>query len=171
MPQKFISLISFQRSDPSKQSETISYHSRAVIPASFPNPSTLVLPSDPSTPERVISPLASAFTQAPTASSHMSTVVTSRESSVTPSDFGLASANIFAVPSSLAATKAPKKIAKKKYKPVALKVRPILGELPDKFRIIRDIVGDPLMSLLLANQCSAQHQNKTIRSAKEEVRN
>lgn len=35
----------------------------------------------------------------------------------------------------------------KKYKPVALKTKPILGELPDKFRIIRDIKGDPLAGL------------------------
>jgi hypothetical protein len=33
---------------------------------------------------------------------------------------------------------------KKKYKPVALKVKPVLGELPEKFRIIRNIIGDPL---------------------------
>ena len=32
----------------------------------------------------------------------------------------------------------------KKYKPVALKVRPVLGELDDKFRIKRNITGDPL---------------------------
>lgn len=36
---------------------------------------------------------------------------------------------------------------KKKYKPVALKVRPVIGELPDKFRIIRNIIGDPLEHL------------------------
>lgn len=36
---------------------------------------------------------------------------------------------------------------KKKYKPVALKVRPVLGELPAKFRIIRNITGDPLEKL------------------------
>ena len=36
---------------------------------------------------------------------------------------------------------------KKKYKPVAQKVRPILGELPDKFRIRRNIVGDPLLNM------------------------
>ena len=36
---------------------------------------------------------------------------------------------------------------KKKYKPVALKVRPIIGELPDKYRIVRTIVGDPLADL------------------------
>ena len=36
---------------------------------------------------------------------------------------------------------------KKKYKPVALKVRPHIGTLPDKFRILRNIVGDPLKDL------------------------
>ena len=36
---------------------------------------------------------------------------------------------------------------KKKYKPVALKVKPVIGELPDKFRIIRWITGDPLQNL------------------------
>jgi hypothetical protein len=40
-----------------------------------------------------------------------------------------------------------KRMPKKKYKPVALKVRPVIGELPDKFRIIRNIVGDPLADL------------------------
>jgi hypothetical protein len=38
--------------------------------------------------------------------------------------------------------------AKKKYKPVHLKVKPVIGELPDKFRIIRNIIGDPLKDLL-----------------------
>src|ERR1700726_2423104 len=36
---------------------------------------------------------------------------------------------------------------KKKYKPVIQKVHPILGELPDKFRICRNIVGDPLLNM------------------------
>ena len=36
---------------------------------------------------------------------------------------------------------------KKKYKPVAQKVRGILGEMPEKFRIVRRIVGDPLKEL------------------------
>jgi hypothetical protein len=36
---------------------------------------------------------------------------------------------------------------KKKYKPVARKVRPVLGDLPEKFRIVRNIQGDPLESL------------------------
>ena len=37
--------------------------------------------------------------------------------------------------------------AKKKYKPVAVKVKPVIGALPDKFRIIRNIIGDPLKDL------------------------
>ena len=36
---------------------------------------------------------------------------------------------------------------KKKYKPVALKVKPHIGTLADKFRIIRNIIGDPLKDL------------------------
>ena len=35
----------------------------------------------------------------------------------------------------------------KKYKPVALKVKPIYGDLPEKFRIKRDIKGDPLADM------------------------
>src|SRR5713226_4601894 len=38
--------------------------------------------------------------------------------------------------------------AKRKYKPVALKVRPVLADLPEKYRITRNIIGDPLTSLL-----------------------
>jgi len=41
--------------------------------------------------------------------------------------------------------------AKKKYKPVAKKVRPIIGELPEKFRIQRKIIGDPLADLPVLN--------------------
>ena len=37
--------------------------------------------------------------------------------------------------------------AKKKYKPVARKVRPILDTLPLRFRIERNIIGDPLADL------------------------
>ena len=36
---------------------------------------------------------------------------------------------------------------KKKYKPVARKIKPVIGELPDKFRIIRKIIGNPLETL------------------------
>jgi len=35
----------------------------------------------------------------------------------------------------------------KKYKPVALKVKLILGTLPERFRITREIVGDPLQGM------------------------
>ena len=37
--------------------------------------------------------------------------------------------------------------AKRKYKPVAQKVRPVLADLPDKFRIVRHIRGDPLYDI------------------------
>jgi hypothetical protein len=40
---------------------------------------------------------------------------------------------------------------KKKYKPVAFKVKPVIGELPAKFRIIRNIIGDPLEDLPTLN--------------------
>ena len=36
---------------------------------------------------------------------------------------------------------------KKKYKPVAQKIRPVAAELPERFRIQRKIIGDPLASL------------------------
>ena len=36
---------------------------------------------------------------------------------------------------------------KKKYKPVALKTKPVLAELPSRFRINRKILGDPLADL------------------------
>src|SRR5208282_1818630 len=40
---------------------------------------------------------------------------------------------------------------KKKYKPVARKVRPVLDDLPAKFHIIRNILGDPLADLPVLN--------------------
>ncbi|SJL14310.1 uncharacterized protein ARMOST_17766 [Armillaria ostoyae] len=42
-------------------------------------------------------------------------------------------------------------LATKKYKPVALKVKPLLGDLPDKFRIVRDIKGDLLVDMPVLN--------------------
>ena len=39
----------------------------------------------------------------------------------------------------------------KKYKPVALRTKPVLQELPEKFRIIRRITGDPLEHLPVLN--------------------
>jgi hypothetical protein len=41
--------------------------------------------------------------------------------------------------------------AKKKYKPVAKKVRPVIGEIPEKFHIERKIVGNPLDDLPTLN--------------------
>ena len=38
-------------------------------------------------------------------------------------------------------------MTKKKYKPVALKTHPVLGTLPSKFRIERNIIGDPLADI------------------------
>jgi hypothetical protein len=36
---------------------------------------------------------------------------------------------------------------KKKYKPVTKKVRPVIGEIPKKFRIEREIISNPLNDL------------------------
>nr|GAT45999.1 DNA/RNA polymerase [Mycena chlorophos] len=41
--------------------------------------------------------------------------------------------------------------AKKKYKPVAQKVKPVLGTLPEKFRIVRHIDGEPLADIPTLN--------------------
>ena len=38
-------------------------------------------------------------------------------------------------------------VTKKKYKPVALKTHPVLGTLPSKFCIERNIIGDPLTDI------------------------
>jgi hypothetical protein len=37
--------------------------------------------------------------------------------------------------------------SKKKYKPVALKVHPVITDLPDHFRIVHNIMGDPLENM------------------------
>ena len=42
-------------------------------------------------------------------------------------------------------------VTKKKYKPVAKKVRPVIAELPEKFRIVRNIEGDPLAEMPTLN--------------------
>jgi hypothetical protein len=41
--------------------------------------------------------------------------------------------------------------AGKKYKPVALKVKPVYTDLPEKYRIIREIRGDPLAGIPILN--------------------
>ena len=44
-------------------------------------------------------------------------------------------------------------LAGKKYKPVALKVKPVYTELRDNFRIRREIRGDPLENMPQLNPC------------------
>jgi len=39
----------------------------------------------------------------------------------------------------------------KKYKPVALKIKPVESTLPSQFRIIRNVIGDPLAKLPILN--------------------
>src|SRR6202789_734591 len=41
--------------------------------------------------------------------------------------------------------------SKKKYKPVAQKIRLVVADLPDRFRIIRKITGDPLADMAKLN--------------------
>ena len=78
--------------------------------------------------------------------SHMSSVTSP---AVIGSHFGSPSSkgSNTSVPTYTTVPIAAKKERKKKYKPVALKVRPVIGELPDRYRIIRDIIGDPLADL------------------------
>ncbi|KIM34964.1 hypothetical protein M413DRAFT_14812 [Hebeloma cylindrosporum] len=44
----------------------------------------------------------------------------------------------------------------KKYKPVAQKISPIYGDLPEKFRIKRNIIGDPLADMPALNPISPE---------------
>ena len=50
---------------------------------------------------------------------------------------------------------------KKKYKPVAKKVRPVITDLPDHFRIVRNITGDPLASMPKLNPHPTQFSPST----------
>ena len=61
--------------------------------------------------------------------------------------------------------------AKKKYKPVAKKVRPVMAELPERFRIVRSILGDPLATLpeLPTNPPSFQPNGRYTRERKEYI--
>ena len=54
-------------------------------------------------------------------------------------------------PSSTAPFQSTFAATKKKYKPVSKKTRPIYGELPEKYRIVREITGDPLADLPALN--------------------
>ena len=66
------------------------------------------------------------------------------------SDSSLYPNTLFASVSELDANYAAAQVdtfATRKYKPVAKKIRPVLAELPDKYRITRNIVGDPLANM------------------------
>jgi len=58
-----------------------------------------------------------------------------------------------------------------KYKPVALKVKPIIGELPGEFRIRREIIGDPLENIpeLLAKPLEFQPTGRYTQERKEKI--
>ena len=143
-----IALKTSPQSDPVKQtSESFRFPSYKSTPSL---PSTDEVATEPhglSPVETLVlnqgSPFTSASNEATLAQSYMPNVALGkhsvRSSIDTPSEIGSGpSVSTFAV------ARAAKKVAKKKYKPVALKVRPILGELPDKFRIIRNIPATPL---------------------------
>ena len=66
--------------------------------------------------------------------------------------------------------------AGKKYKPVALKVRPVETELPSRFRIVRNIKGDPLQDLpslptlyLTSRRGATQKSAKTLSTGHTQV--
>ena len=58
-----------------------------------------------------------------------------------------------------------------KYKPVALKTKPIVGELPAEFRIRREIIGDPLadMPKLLPNPPNFEPVGRYTAERKEKI--
>ena len=58
-----------------------------------------------------------------------------------------------------------------KYKPVALKTRPIVGELPNEFRIQREIVGNPLADMpeLLPNVPDFEPTGRYTQERKEKM--
>src|SRR5271156_2669541 len=58
-----------------------------------------------------------------------------------------------------------------KYKPVALKTKPVFGELPAKFRIKREIIGDPLadMPKLLTNPPEFEPMGRYTLARKEKI--
>ena len=60
--------------------------------------------------------------------------------------------------------------AGKKYKPVALKVRPVETELPSRFRIVRNIKGDPLKNMpILSTQPPAYQSTGRYTEERKEM--
>ena len=88
--------------------------------------------------------LVSASNEALSLTAQMSSVTSCEHSVPFLIDMSVMSGSVNIAPMYAAVMSTAKKPTKKKYKPVMLKVRPILGELPDKFRIIRNITRDPL---------------------------
>jgi len=72
----------------------------------------------------------------------------SSRSLLVPTDSSISSRSLL-VPADTPYTLDPQAsiFAKRKYKPVARKIRPVIADLPDKFRITRNIVGDPLADM------------------------
>jgi hypothetical protein len=64
---------------------------------------------------------------------------------------GLTAATDKATEPATATSNAESVLLGKKYKPVADKIKPILGQLPAKFRIQRNITGDPLKDMPTLN--------------------
>ena len=149
---KFISNESAQMSDPSKlsfESSPVLLRDRIPVLVNLTTKSTLTHTSETRSTEKtrgcVPGSLTTASSEAPSSSARLSS-----EISIEPSLLVDKFSNIGAIQSASAYTAivpTAKKPTKKKYKPVALKVRPVLAELPDKFRIIRNIIGDPLAGL------------------------
>ena len=59
--------------------------------------------------------------------------------------------------------------AKKKYKPVHLKVRPVKTELPKEYRIVRNITGDPLSILPVIDYANIPDFTPTGRYTRERM--
>jgi hypothetical protein len=139
----FNSISLAQSSDPSKKvSETTSLD-HVSIPIIF-----IATTSYSDSPSGSLSSLA-AYSEANSVRSHMSSVTSP---SVPPSDSSpFRTGSELSVPIYNTAPIAVKKKQKKKYKPVALKVRLVIGELQDRYRIVRNIVGNPLQDLPILN--------------------
>nr|GAT44250.1 predicted protein [Mycena chlorophos] len=59
--------------------------------------------------------------------------------------------------------------AGKKYKPVGLKVRPVYTELPDKYRIRREIKGDPLAEMPELSPNPPKYRERSTRYTRERM--
>ena len=149
---KFISNESAQMSDPSKlsfESSPVLLHDRIPVLVNLAMKSTLTHTSETCSTEKtrgcIPGSLTTASSEAPSLSAQLSS-----ETSVEPSFLVNKFLNIGAIQSAsayAAIVPTAMKPTKKKYKAVVLKVRPVLAELPDKFCIIRNIIGDPLAGL------------------------